>query len=228
MLYRYQEIAIQRAFVYFCTANDERWWMMNESFMQQLIIQIRRKRVCKSIGIRICLTLSDSDNIRIRTPNTSLVTFHRLMHPLFIVPTWVCSQSSILFGSYCFTSLTSVLHNVFTNRVTQSTELAPSEAIGWCMWRGLIKTESSVVVVFVGNWQTFFWRRQWHSKFDVWYDRLYPECSTWLFVIWVGTMWAGFHVSKQRPRAPQHSLLYRVHMCSHQASCYTRRWVNWL
>ena len=108
MLYRHEEIAIQRAFVYFCTANDERWWMMNESFMQQLIIQIRCKRVCKSIGIRICLTLSDSDNIRIRTPNTSLVTFHRLMHPLFIVPTWVCSQSSILFGSSFFTSLTSV------------------------------------------------------------------------------------------------------------------------
>ena len=76
MLYRHQEIAIQRAFVYFCTANDERWWMMNESFMQQSIIRIRRKRVCKSIGIRICLTLSDSDNIRIRTPNTSLVIVH--------------------------------------------------------------------------------------------------------------------------------------------------------
>ena len=50
ILYRYQETAIQWAFVEFCAANEGWWRMTNESFIQWTASPNWHKRVCKSVG----------------------------------------------------------------------------------------------------------------------------------------------------------------------------------
>jgi len=54
-----------------------------------MVVQIPDKEVCKYVGFRTCLKLSDSDNIRIRIQNSDTSLTTPPINGLFSRTTWV-------------------------------------------------------------------------------------------------------------------------------------------